>query len=177
MNLTRTTEPQAADASQVLRSRTRREMVEAFSRLSQVLGLARSLGQIYGLLYLSPTPLSLDDMVDLLGISKASASTSTRQLVAWGALRQVWVPGERRDFFEAVADFGNLVRGAYTSIFKPRLESSARRLESLQASLEEDFRRDALTEQDYRFCAERLKQLSKAQKKAQGLSPFIERLL
>src|ERR1043166_2383342 len=78
------------------------DMVEAIGRLFQGFGLPRSTGQIYGLLYLSKKPLSLDDLVELLSISKGSASTGTRHLASWGAIRQVWVPGDRRDFFEAL---------------------------------------------------------------------------
>src|ERR1051325_7726277 len=81
------------------------DMVEATGRLFQSFGLPRSTGQLYGLLYLSKKALSLDDLVELLSISKGSASTGTRHLASWGAIRQVWVPGDRRDFFEALDDF------------------------------------------------------------------------
>src|SRR5256885_16551818 len=110
-------------------SRTRREMIEAGGRLYQILGLPRSTGQIYGLLYRSTTPLALDDMVELLGISKGSASTGTRQLTSWGAIRQVWIPGDRRDYYEVVAEVGKLIRGCFTDRIKPRLTSSQNRLE------------------------------------------------
>ena len=81
-------------------SKTRLDMIEAGGRVCQLLGVPRSTGQIYGLLYLSPKPLSLDDIAEALRISKASASTGTRQLLAWRAIHQVWVHGERRDHFE-----------------------------------------------------------------------------
>lgn len=97
-----------SDKSEVLRSKTRREIIEAGGRLCQLLGLPRSTGQIYGLLYLSAKPLSLDDMVDLLGISKASASCGTRQLASLCAIRPVWMPGDRRDYFQSVADLAHL---------------------------------------------------------------------
>ncbi|MFO1496853.1 MAG: hypothetical protein U1G07_00395 [Verrucomicrobiota bacterium] len=100
-------------------SRTRMELIDTCGRLCQVFALPRSLGQIYGLLYLAPDPLSLDDIAELLGISKASASTGTRQLSSWGAIRQVWVPGARRDHFEAESDLGHLLRFGLTDILKP----------------------------------------------------------
>jgi len=53
-------------------------------------------------------PLSLDDLVEQLGISKASASMATRQLASWGAIRRIWVPGERRDFYEVIDDIGEV---------------------------------------------------------------------
>ena len=58
-------------------SRTRRDLVEATGRLWQLFSLPRSTGQIYGLLYLSPSAMSLDEIARQLSVSKASASTGT----------------------------------------------------------------------------------------------------
>ena len=74
------------------RSQTRHDMIEVGVRLSQILSVPKSTGQVYGLLYLTVGPLSLDDLVEQLGISKASASMATRQLASWGAIRRIWVP-------------------------------------------------------------------------------------
>ena len=95
---------ESAVAPKSLDSKARKDMVEAAGGLFQALGLSRSAGQIYGLLYLSDKPLSLDDMVDLLSISKGSASMGTRHLASWGVIRQVWVPGDRRDFYRLAED-------------------------------------------------------------------------
>src|ERR1044071_5882353 len=130
-------------------SRTRLEMIEACGRICQVFGLPRSLGQIYGLLYLAPEPLSLDDISELLGISKASASTGTRQLSAWGGIRQVWVQGDRRDHFAVEPELGNLLRSGYMDFFKPRLVSSQKRLDRLMATLNEDLAQGALSREEY----------------------------
>src|SRR5437762_2608760 len=118
-------------------SKARMEMIESGGRLCQMLGLPRSTGQIYGLLYFSPKALSLDDIVELLGISKASASTGTRQLTALRAVRQVWIPGARRDHFEAEPDVAAMLRIGYLEFVKPRLNSSHKRLERMAASLEQ----------------------------------------
>lgn len=152
-------------------------MIEACARLCQLLSLPRSTGQIYGLLYLSVTPVSLDDMVELLGISKASASLGARQLVNWGAIRAVWVPGDRKDYFEVVSDLTGLIRGGYTNFVKPRMESSGRRLSTMQQHLEEDMEGGLLSELEFKVCAERLKGLTKLHKKFRLTAPVAEKLL
>jgi DNA-binding transcriptional regulator GbsR (MarR family) len=157
-------------------SKTRREMIEAGGRLCQLLGLPRSTGQIFGLLYLSPRPLSLADLGRMLGISKASASTGTRQLRTWGAIRQVWVPGERRDYFEAVADFGQLVRAGYLEHLKPRLLASQRRLEAMAAALDQEHAQGTLDGQEYELCAQRVKKLAELQRRLLQLAPLAEQL-
>lgn len=167
----------ANDTARVLQSKTRREMIEGSGRIFQLLGLPRSTGQIYGLLYLSPQPLSLDQMVDLLGLSKSSASIGTRHLMTWKAIRQVWVPGERRDYFEAVGDLRDLLRGSYTEFIKPRLVSSHKKIDGMLTELDTDQKEGHLTEDEHKFCAERLKSLAKVQKTMLNLAPFAEKLL
>ena len=157
-------------------SRTRLEMIEACGRLCQVFGLPRSIGQIYGLLYLAPDPLSLDDIVALLGISKASVSTGTRQLAAWGGIRQTWIPGERRDHFQAEAELGALLRSGYADLVRPRLASSRKRLDRMFEALDVDLAQGALSREDYRFCADRLKRFGHLQRKIQGVAALAEKL-
>ena len=152
-------------------------MVEAAGGLFQVLGLSRSAGQIFGLLYLSDKPLSLDDMVNLLSISKGSASMGTRHLASWGVIRQVWVPGDRRDHYEASEDLGQLLRASYAEFVKPRLTGSERRLAGLFEELEQDVERGTVTKQEFKFCTERLRVLLRFQERVQSIGPLAEKLL
>ena len=152
-------------------------MIEASGGLFQLLGLPRSAGQLYGLLYLSDQPLSLDDMVNLLSISKGSASMGARHLVNWGAIRQVWVPGDRRDHYEAVEDLGQLLRASYAEFVKPRLSNSEQRLARLFDELERDVERGSVSQQEFKFCADRLRLLLRFQEKVQSIGPLAEKLL
>jgi HTH-type transcriptional regulator, glycine betaine synthesis regulator len=156
-------------------SQTRREMIETAGRLYQLLGLPRSTGQIYGLLFFSAVALSLDDMVDLLGISKASASTGTRQLLGWGALRQVWIPGQRRDYFVVVADLGSVIRASLNDFVKPRLTSAQKRFTQMRTGLDHEFQQGILNREEYKLCAERLKALSKLHRRISSLTPLAQR--
>lgn len=72
----------AAPASPPTLCKTRLDMIEVSARVCQFLGIRRSTGQIYGLLYLSPEPLTLDEIAESLGISRGSVSTGTRLLLA-----------------------------------------------------------------------------------------------
>jgi len=159
-----------------LESKARREMVEAAGRMFQLLGLPRSAGQIYGLLYLSPAPMSLDGLAAALTISKGSASIGTRLLAGWGAIRQVWVPGDRRDHFEAVGDLARMLKVGYTEFIKPRLAVSEQRLGGMFEEMEKDLEQGRLTKEDYKFCTERLRVLLRFQKKVQSLGPLAEKL-
>ena len=65
-----------------------RQVVDVFVDGVRVLGLPRSIGEIYGLLFISRTPLSLDDLVARLKISKGSASQGLRMLRNLGAVNE-----------------------------------------------------------------------------------------
>jgi DNA-binding transcriptional regulator GbsR (MarR family) len=156
---------------------SRREFVETAGRLCQRFGLPRSTGQIYGLLYLSPSPLSLDDIADMLSISKASASTGTRQLLGWHALKQVWVPGDRRDHFEATGDLHDLLRTGYEKFFRPKLDRSVSKLDHLLVCLEADRKAGLLTKDEHAFCKERLAHMRSLQARVQKLLPLAEKFL
>jgi DNA-binding transcriptional regulator GbsR (MarR family) len=156
---------------------TRLEMVEVTARLCQMLGMPRSTGQIYGLLYLSPRALGLDEIAEMLGISKASASTGTRQLLAWHAVRQVWKPGDRKDYFEARGDLAEVLRSNYAGFFRPKLENSQRRVGTLLASLESDRKSGAVDREEYQVCKDRLETLARLQGRIQKLLPLAEKLL
>lgn len=153
------------------------EMIEAGGRLCQLIGVPRSVGQIYGLLFMSTNALSLDDIADRLGISKGSASTGTRQLLAWRAIRQIWVLGERRDHFVVEPDIGNLIRTTYSEFLKPRLNSSSERIERIALALKEEESGGKLSASEYEVCVKRLKMLQRMQKKLQSLVPLAEKFL
>jgi len=78
--------------------------IETAGHLSKSMGLSEIAGQLYAFLYLSPDPVSLNEMVDSLKISKASASVNIRALEGWGAAKKVWVKGNRRDHYAADRD-------------------------------------------------------------------------
>jgi DNA-binding transcriptional regulator GbsR (MarR family) len=69
--------------------------------MAESLSFSKSIGQIYGLLYIQPDPLSLDDIAKQLGMSKGNASINLRVLESWGAVRPVSMHASRRDFYRA----------------------------------------------------------------------------
>lgn len=86
-------------------------MLEGLGQLANYFGFSKVIGQLYGTLMLSPEPLSLDDIVERLSISKASVSMNMRTLEHIGMVRQVWVRGKggRRKYYEAETDYWQIV--------------------------------------------------------------------
>ncbi len=105
---------QLADELQIVHD----SMLDGLGQLADYFGFNKVLGQLYGALLLSAEPLSLDDMMSRLDISKASVSTNMRSLEHMGMVRQVWVRGGsgRRKYYQAETDFWQI----FTTIMSGR---------------------------------------------------------
>jgi DNA-binding transcriptional regulator GbsR (MarR family) len=79
-------------------------IVERMGIVFETDGLPRSAGRILGLLFISPDPLSLDELADALQLSKGSASSSTRLLERLGPIERVTRPGDRKDYYRVAED-------------------------------------------------------------------------
>ena len=110
--------------------------VDLGGRSAQQLGFSRSLGQIYAALYLSEKPAGLAELMQMLHISKGSASMGVRQLEAWGVVRSVWVRGDRRDYYEVNIDFTEVLKHLVGGVIRPRVESAGNQLKDMQETLD-----------------------------------------
>lgn len=149
-----------------------RRMVDVFVDGVRVLGLPRSVGEIYGLLFISREPLSLDDLVDRLGISKGSVSQGLRTLKGLGAVREREVEGMRRMHYEAAAELKRLVGGFIREQVRPHLESGQTKVASLCDAI------DAETDAELRaFYAERAERLDNWMRQGRRVLPVLQKLL
>jgi DNA-binding transcriptional regulator GbsR (MarR family) len=62
------------------------------------------MAEIHGLLYISGAALSMDEIMDRLGISRGNVSMNLSKLVEWGLVRKVHKRGDRRDYYESLDD-------------------------------------------------------------------------
>lgn len=109
-----------------------------FVRLAQSVGLPKSVGLIYGQLFVSNGALAFEDLVEQLPLSKGSVSQGLRLLQRLRAVRPVVHAQDRRSFFEAETSMRRLVGGFLHETVRPRLEQAEEELEHLAACLEDD---------------------------------------
>jgi DNA-binding transcriptional regulator GbsR (MarR family) len=67
-------------------------------------GVSRSVAQIHALLYLSPNPLTADEVAESLNVARSNVSVSLKELQAWDLVNITHVLGDRRDYFQARKD-------------------------------------------------------------------------
>lgn len=149
-----------------------RQVVQVFGDGVRVIGLPRSMGEIYGLLFISPRPLALDDLVEKLGISKGSASQGLRALRELGAVREIEVDGSRRAYFEADVELKRLVGGFIREQVRPHLESGQLKVSRLLET--------AADEPDVemrRFYDGRIERLEKWMRRGRMVLPVLQKVL
>ena len=88
-------------ASQRALGATEAAVSDVVGRLIEFWGFKRNMGRVWTVLYLSPDPLSAEDLRVALGISSGAVSMTLSELARWGVVRKVWIQGERRDFYAA----------------------------------------------------------------------------
>ena len=140
----------------------------------RILGLPNSIGEIYGILFISQTPLSLDDLVDRLQISKGSASQGIRMLKNLGAIHTAPSPDPslRKTYYEPAVELKRLVGGFIREQITPHIRSGSTKLTSLKQQAESLEHPD--TQQ---FAIERISRLQHWLKTSGKILPVIQKLL
>jgi len=81
-----------------------RRFIERWSQMASSWGVPRSMAEVHALLFVEARPVSADEIMQRLGISRGNASMTVRTLEEWGIVRRESLPDERRDYFVAERD-------------------------------------------------------------------------
>ena len=146
------------------------ESIDFFVRLMGILGMPRSVGEIYGLLYFSESPLSMNQISTRLEISIGSAGQGLKTLKALKAINSTYIPGDRRDHYTAETEFRKLFSSFINDEIMPHLQSAKDRISRMQNSLSDEKKQE-------QFYIIRLEKLKKLTKTASRLFPTLSGLL
>ncbi|MCX6923145.1 MAG: hypothetical protein NT154_08050 [Verrucomicrobia bacterium] len=113
------------------------EVIGMFVQFARALGQPRSYAEIYGFIFISPCPLTQDNVADRLGISRGSACMGIKFLRDVGAIKIVYVPDDRCIHYEAVAQLRLLVTRFLQKQVLPHFDSSRERLDAISEMIKE----------------------------------------
>jgi len=156
--------------SSLLRDSYESGLVDIFADLAELFGNPKSYGQIYGLLFASEEPLSMEDIAQRLDISQGSTSQGLRQLEAFGAIVKKREDGDRQALYTAKLEMKLLISGFLKERVIPRLESTESRVKAL---------RDSLNSQPSSLASMRfrLNRLAKWHRSARTILPLARKIL
>ena len=86
------------------------QFVQAWGSLSSQWGINKTMAQIHALMMLSTEPLSTEEIMEQLSISRGNANMNIRELMDWGLVTKVFKPGDRRDYFIGEKDVWRIAR-------------------------------------------------------------------
>ncbi len=95
-------------------------------------GINRTMAQIHALLLISPDPLTQDDIMEELNISRGNVNMNIRELINWGLTDRVILPGERKEYFSAEKDIWKVVKQIVKERKKRELEPMLKLLDQLE---------------------------------------------
>lgn len=98
------------------------QLIQAWGNLGYSWGLNKTMAQIHALLMISPKPLSTEEIMDELSISRGNANMNIRALLDWGIISRISVPGERKEYFKSEKDIWALARQVAKERRKRELE-------------------------------------------------------
>lgn len=147
------------------------EAIEMFINFLKLLGLPKSVGEIYGLLFVSPEPLAMDDLMNRLNISLGAASQGLRLLKSLGAVKVVYSPGERRDHFVADLELSKFATTFIKEELQPRMERGLERIRRM-----EELAKD-MNESDRKATYKRIERLKHWLERGDKMLPWILKFL
>ncbi len=158
-------EPSLAESAEIS---TR--VIEIFVSIVKMLGIPKSVAEIYGLLFVTAEPLPLDEIVARLRISKGSVSQGLKILRSFGGVKSAYVTGDRRDHYVAETELKKLVAGFVRGEILPRLESGGDRLQQVQALAE-------TLPSEASFLVNRVGKLQQWHARSQAFLPLVNAML
>ncbi len=110
----------------------RQQFISSWGAFGTHWGINRTMAQIHALLLISPDPLTQDDMMEELNVSRGNVNMNIRELINWGLVERVLLPGERKEYFSAEKDIWKVVKQIVKERKKRELEPMLQLLDKLE---------------------------------------------
>src|SRR5512141_1082728 len=133
----------------------KQDFIEGLSQISRFWGFPKGMGAIFAVLYLSPTPLSLDEIVQETGLTKGAISTEIRSLARMGLVHQSAKLGDRKDYYAAESDFYAAIRSILKERQNSEFDRAIRSVTDTLAVMESNW----VENEEWNFVYERVKAL------------------
>lgn len=145
------------------------EIIDLFVQAAQLLNIPKSVGEIYGFLFVSPSAMPFEQIVSNLKISKGAASHGLKCLRSMGAVRVTYVMGDRRDHYLAESELRKLAAGFLREKVEHHLVNGQEKLVRLEQQISESQNRE--------FMKTRYHQLKNWSCKAREILPLVTAFL
>jgi DNA-binding transcriptional regulator GbsR (MarR family) len=133
--------------------------IETMGRLAEFWGFTRTMGRVYGALFLSSRPITQADIVEKLGVSAANVSMSLNGLIRWGAVHKKFQKGSRKLHYEAEPELRKVIRNVLGTREQRELEEAVQRFRDANELLKRSRGRRRKRSERETFVQERIQHL------------------
>ena len=148
------------------------DFTEGLSQISRFWGFPKGMGAIFAVLYLSPTPLSLDEIVSETGLTKGAISTEIRALARMGLVHRSTKLGDRKDYYEAESDFYAAIKSILRERQNSEFDRAIRSVKDTLTIMENNW----VENEEWNFVYERVKALQEFFDAIDSLTKAVVRL-
>lgn len=107
------------------------QFIQAWGTLGSKWGINRTMAQLHALLFVSAEPMSTEEMMEELNISRGNVNMNIRELMDWGLVEKMHKPGDRKEYFWAEKDIWKVAKQVAKERKKRELEPIIKVLEQV----------------------------------------------
>jgi DNA-binding transcriptional regulator GbsR (MarR family) len=153
-------------------TRIKKDFTEGLSQISRFWGFPKGMGAIFAVLYLSPTALSLDEIVQETRLTKGAISTEIRALARMGLVHRSSKLGDRKDYYEAESDFFASIRSILKERQNSEFDRAVRSVKDTLAKMDENW----VDDKEWQFVYARVQALQEFFNAIDSLSKAVIKL-
>ena len=150
----------------------KQDFTEGLSQISKFWGFPKGMGAIFAVLYLSPTVLSLDEIVKETGLTKGAVSTEVRTLARMGLVHRSSKLGDRKDYYSAETDFYAAIRSILQERQNSEFDRAVRSVKDTLSVMDENWVED----EEWNFVYQRVQALQEFFNAIDSLTRAVIRL-
>lgn len=136
-------------------TKIKKDFTQGLSQISRFWGFPKGMGAIFAVLYLSPTALSLDEIVQETGLTKGAVSTEIRVLARMGLVHRSSKLGDRKDYYSAESDFYVAIRSILQERQNSEFDRAIRSVKETLKTMDENWVED----EEWHFVYQRVQTL------------------
>lgn len=153
-------------------TKIKKDFTQGLSQISRFWGFPKGMGAIFAVLYLSPTALSLDEIVTETGLTKGAISTEIRSLARMGLVHRSTKLGDRKDYYSAETDFYAAIRSILQERQNSEFDRAVRSVKDSLTVMEENW----VENEEWNFVYQRVQALQDFFNAIDSLSKAVIRL-
>jgi DNA-binding transcriptional regulator GbsR (MarR family) len=150
----------------------KKDFTEGLSQISRFWGFPKGMGAIFAVLYISPTPLSLDEIVSETGLTKGAISTEIRALARMGLVHRSSKLGDRKDYYTAESDFYAAIRSILQERQNSEFDRAVRSVKDTLTKMDKNW----VDDDEWKFTYERVQALQNFFDAIDSLTKAVVRL-